>query len=213
MITESQRLDILHAIRLRGLVEVAELARLVGLPQQIITAQIQLEAGRGLLIRHSGRLSGWALSPAGRAEGETLLGVELDRDGDRATVEMSYREFIGMNSEVLSICSDWQIRMVDGATMVNDHNDVDHDTAVLARLVDFHERAVDMLERLVSGSARFDGYPRRLSLARGRIIEGETEWLTRSTIDSYHTIWFELHENLLATLGRSRTEEYNQRSR
>jgi hypothetical protein len=26
-------------------------------------------------------------------------------------------------------------------------------------------------------------------------------------IDSYHTVWFELHEDLLATLGRQRSQE------
>ena len=32
---------------------------------------------------------------------------------------------------------------------------------------------------------------------------GDPDWFTRPTVDSYHTVWFELHENLLATLGSS----------
>ena len=36
---------------------------------------------------------------------------------------------------------------------------------------------------------------------------GEKDWFTKPTIDSYHTVWFELHENLLATLGIERGKE------
>ena len=35
----------------------------------------------------------------------------------------------------------------------------------------------------------------------------DAEWITSPTRDSIHTIWFELHEHLLATLGRDRTTE------
>ena len=58
---------------------------------------------------------------------------------------------------------------------------------------------------------RFSGYSPRLSAARRRVVAGEHEWLTRPTIDSYHTVWFELHEDLLATLGRTRTQERDDR--
>ena len=36
---------------------------------------------------------------------------------------------------------------------------------------------------------------------------GEVDWFTRPTIPSYHSVWFELHENLLATLGIDRAQE------
>jgi pyruvate,orthophosphate dikinase len=39
------------------------------------------------------------------------------------------------------------------------------------------------------------------------VADGSHEWIARPTIDSYHTVWFELHEHLLATLGRTRTDE------
>jgi hypothetical protein len=31
--------------------------------------------------------------------------------------------------------------------------------------------------------------------------------LTRPIIDSYHTVWFELHEELIQAAGRSREDE------
>jgi hypothetical protein len=55
--------------------------------------------------------------------------------------------------------------------------------------------------------ARFDGYGDRFAEALARVRAGEVEWFTRPLIDSYHTVWFELHENLLATLGIERVRE------
>ncbi|MCS5679761.1 MAG: hypothetical protein NZ603_07680, partial [Acidimicrobiales bacterium] len=63
--------------------------------------------------------------------------------------------------------------------------------------------------------ARFDGYGRRFSEALRRVVAGEIDWFTGVMmdvvwIDSYHTVWFELHENLLATLGIERAKEGEQ---
>ena len=34
--------------------------------------------------------------------------------------------------------------------------------------------------------------------------EGDHEWLTSPRIDSYHTVWMQLHEDLLLALGKNR---------
>ena len=36
---------------------------------------------------------------------------------------------------------------------------------------------------------------------------GEGDWFDKPLTDSYHTVWFELHEDLLATLGLERATE------
>jgi hypothetical protein len=54
---------------------------------------------------------------------------------------------------------------------------------------------------------RFARYGSRLTEARARAEAGEHAWLTGALIDSYHTVWFELHEDLLATLGIARERE------
>jgi pyruvate,orthophosphate dikinase len=40
-----------------------------------------------------------------------------------------------------------------------------------------------------------------------RVEAGERDWFTKPLIDSYHTVWFELHEDLLSTLGKERASE------
>ena len=36
--------------------------------------------------------------------------------------------------------------------------------------------------------------------------DGKVEWVSDARIESYHTVWFELHEDLLRLLGRQREE-------
>jgi hypothetical protein len=96
----------------------------------------------------------------------------------------------------------------------NDHTDAAHDTAVLAELEQLHVVVVDEVTRPVAGSlARFESYPRRFVHAIERVRSGDLDWFTRPLVDSYHTVWFELHDDLLATLGRDRSTERQERSR
>ena len=60
---------------------------------------------------------------------------------------------------------------------------------------------------LAASLSRFARYAPRLSNAVDRVRTGEVDWFTKPVLDSYHTVWFELHEDLLATLGIERGEE------
>ena len=47
-------------------------------------------------------------------------------------------------------------------------------------------------------------YSVKLQTALDNIHAGQTMWLARPLIDSYHTVWFELHEELILATGRTR---------
>jgi hypothetical protein len=49
--------------------------------------------------------------------------------------------------------------------------------------------------------ARFRGYDDRFTAALARVEQGELTWVARPRVDSCHTVWMELHEDLIATLG------------
>ena len=51
---------------------------------------------------------------------------------------------------------------------------------------------------------RLSAYSAKLSAALDKIKAGDTAWLTRPLIDSYHTVWFELHEELIGAVGLTR---------
>jgi hypothetical protein len=41
-----------------------------------------------------------------------------------------------------------------------------------------------------------------------RAEDGEASWINRPRADSCHTVWMELHEDLIATLGVQRGAEF-----
>ena len=200
-------LQVLHALRLRSVAPSADVARRLSVDPATVETLLADASTRGWVRHREGVLAGWALTATGRAEGERLLAQELEASGTRTTVERAYTSFLELNGELLAICTEWQVVSVDGVEVVNDHRDVERDAGVLARLGRLHAATRPVLELLDTALDRFGGYGQRLGAAHARITSGETEWLTRPTIDSYHTVWFELHEDLLATLGRRRTDE------
>ena len=90
--------------------------------------------------------------------------------------------------------------------MPNDHADADYDDKIVDRLGGQHERAEKVLGRFAALEARLGVYGQRLDDAYDKVLAGEHDWVSGARIDSYHTVWFELHEDLLRMLGREREE-------
>jgi hypothetical protein len=116
-----------------------------------------------------------------------------------------------VNHGFLELCTDWQLRAPAddpaGEKVINDHSDPDHDAAVVSRLVEVNEVVQPISAELATLLQRFDGYGRRFGDALERVMAGDHDWFTKPMIESYHTVWFELHENFLATLGIPRASE------
>jgi pyruvate,orthophosphate dikinase len=113
-----------------------------------------------------------------------------------------------VNDRFLAVCTRWQLREVGGEQTPNDHTDPVHDGAVLVDLVELHRVVVDeVADPATSALERFASYRTRFDHALGRLRAGDLDWFTRPMIDSYHTVWFELHDDLLATLGLDRAAE------
>jgi len=62
-------------------------------------------------------------------------------------------------------------------------------------------------DRFVGLAPRLAPYPERFGSALARVRAGEHTWLARPMIDSYHTVWFELHEDLIGLAGLTRAGE------
>jgi hypothetical protein len=61
-----------------------------------------------------------------------------------------------------------------------------------------------LAERLAAVGARLRPYAVRLASALEALDGGDTRFVASPRVDSLHQVWFELHEDLLATLGRVR---------
>jgi hypothetical protein len=198
---------VLHGLRLKGFAEPPSVAETVAVPEadtKVILDQLVVEE---LASYRDGRLSGFTLTPAGRAEHARLLSEELDACGVRDAIEAAYARFLALNTGLLEVCTAWQLRDVDGQSVINDHTDTAYDAGVVDQLAEVHGRVHPICDELGASLERLGLYGPRLATAVERVRAGEIDWFTKPMIPSYHTVWFELHEDLLATLGIERGTE------
>lgn len=119
----------------------------------------------------------------------------------------AYERFERINRKLLELFTDWQmIPAAGGERVANDHSDADYDAGIVDRLGDQHERAEKVLDSFAELEPRLSIYRERLDAAYDKVLAGDHDYVSAVRIDSYHTVWFELHEDLLRMLGREREE-------
>jgi hypothetical protein len=200
------RLLVLHGLRLKGQAGAAAVAESAGIATAEVESWLARLAADGLVV-HRDIPGGWSLTPAGRAEHDRLVGREIDSAGVRPAIERAYERFRALNGGVLDACSRWQVREIAGTAVVNDHRDREYDARVVADLAALHHRVEPLCEDLAGALDRYRPYRAQLSRAVEKVEAGERDWFTKPRLPSYHTVWFELHEDLLTTLGLDRTAE------
>jgi hypothetical protein len=199
----------LHAVRLRGTAAPGQVADRFTL-DQAATAELLLDfAAYGWVSRAEfAGAGGWSLTERGRVENERQLAVELAEAGARPAVVDVHARFLPLNARFQTACTNWQIRPLPSAEMAaNDHRDLRWDDRVLEELGSVGRRLVPLCAALSDRLARFEGYEKRYADALARVEAGQRSWVDGVGTDSCHTIWFELHEDLLATLGIERGTE------
>lgn len=198
---------ILHTLRIRGFVQSTEIANSTGLNNEEVESYLDSFREKNLVNYREGRIEGWMLTQEGREHIQQLVSSELDSSGHVGEVNADYQSFLLINQDFLSLCTDWQLRTVEGEQEINDHSDSTYDAGVITRLVGINDEIQPICESLTNSLNRFGSYSHRFSSALQRVQNNESEWFTKPMIDSYHTVWFELHENLLSTLGIERSKE------
>ncbi|WP_327242163.1 transcriptional regulator [Streptomyces sp. NBC_01320] len=196
----STDLLVLHTLRCIGFSGLSGVARVSGLPESDVESELIDLAVAGLVTYAAGDFGGWGLTEEGRAADAERIADELEEAGARARLTAAFDRFLVLNPELLDLCTAWQTRTVDGFMTMNDHSDPSYDGRVLDRFTEFHQRAEPLCAELSAALLRFQRYPVRLADALARARAGALEYVTDST-SSYHTVWFQLHEDLLATLG------------
>jgi pyruvate,orthophosphate dikinase len=146
---------------------------------------------------------GYCVTELGQERVDEIYSSE--REQAQALIEDVYEAFLPINDEIKQIVTDWQMRVVAGRMMLNDHQDTRHDDRVIARLHKSDAKIASPLASLTSALPRFDSYSRRLRRALDRVREGDHTMVAAPIKDSYHTVWFELHEDLILLSGRERT--------
>lgn len=194
------RLRLFQAVRLKGRAKPEDLAAAAQL-SDTETARILAElAAAGHVEEARERFK---LTPSGRAALHAELAAE--RVGvDAEALAVGYHEFDEYNTALKGLMTRWQLK--DGSTP-NDHTDAEYDAAVIADLARLDADFRPLLARFVDFAPRLGHYPPRFAAALERIGVGDHSWFARPLADSYHTVWFELYEDLIGLAGLTRTEE------
>jgi len=196
----SAEIRVLQALRLKGRARPEEVSAATGLDRAELAPIIERHTAAGHCAEARGRLN---LTDPGR---ELLAGLlAAERTGiDQQALTAAYRAFDEHNSSFKQLITDWQL--TDGGTP-NDHTDAGYDEKIVERLGELDAGFAPLLARLVAIAPRLEPYPPRFAGALAKVRSGEHAWIARPLIDSYHTVWFELHEDLIGLAGLNRADE------
>ena len=194
---------VFHATAIKRHAPAEAIAAIAGLPAEQVRAELAAAVATGRAVEARGA---YALTP--------LAGVALHARyprhfaGLRADAEFvsAYEAFERINIALKQLITDWQTLDVGGTRIANDHRDKEHDAAVIDRLGGLHEQAEPILVRLARKLPRLRYYADKLLAALEAAEDGDHEWVSDIRRDSYHTVWFELHEEVLRIMGREREE-------
>lgn len=192
--TPSEQFNVLHALRVRGLCNIDGLAETSGVPTATIQLVLKDASQREAAKERTGRVAGWMLTKTGREE-HSRLHAEHVAEELRASLSSAYNAFLAPNQ-----------RFKELTTAVQTDSAGDH-AAIVAALESVHVDVSKVVSLATKASARFSGYQPRFDRALGAYSDGDDTALARPMSGSYHDVWMELHEDLLVTLGRERTDE------
>ena len=148
----------------------------------------------------------WKITPIGEEIANSYRQLMLAETGQKEAITKQFEQFENsFNVRLKELVTDWQMKIVEGVPVLNDHSDSEYDSAILRQIFGLHENVVRTLEELANAIPMLKNYVGRLDFAIEKLREGELDYLTKSK-DSYHNIWFELHESILKLWGRERIE-------
>jgi hypothetical protein len=181
-------------------------ARRTGLAREVAEELLLDDEARGWVSRVAfADLAGWSLTEAGRLEGERRLADELERTGARPVVDEAHDTFARLNERFLATLTRWQLRPQPWDRLAaNDHDDPVWDGQVLDELASYRRRLGPLCAALTGALDRFAGYDDRFATALAKAEGGQVGWVDGLRVDSCHTVWIQLHEDFLATLGLDR---------
>jgi pyruvate, orthophosphate dikinase len=146
------------------------------------------------------------LSAAGKLEASAVFAADREAVGEQRSVGI-LDSFHTFDARVKDLVTAWQVRDVAGEQVLNDHSDEAYDARVIDDLVALHRDLVAWLSPLGAGMRPYAVYRSRLDRAIERVRAGDGEFVASPRVDSYHSVWFELHEDLIRLAGRRRADE------
>ncbi len=196
-------LEIAMALRLKGMAAVDAIADVSGASAAEVTSAVQEMVDAGYAVDSP---RGFRLTPEGKAWTDELLGAER-QNVDTDAMNGIYERFCDHNDVFKQLITDWQIKDVGGEQVPNDHTDEAYDQAIFDRLADLDAAVAPVFADAAAQAPRLSRYLDRFAAALAAVQAGDTSMVAHPLKDSYHTVWFEMHEELILVSGRNRADE------
>lgn len=194
---------ILRALLVKGFATPEHLAAVVLCAPHLVPPVLSSLVSDGL-AREAGEMI--QLTEQGSSLAASLMARDREAWGEE-NAQRALEGFLPLDQRVKETVTAWQMREVDDEPVMNDHTDAEYDRAVLDAFASVHRDVSAWLEPLTHGLERLQTYLARLERAATRVSEGDHAYIASPRLDSYHTVWFELHEDLILLSGRTRQEE------
>lgn len=194
---------VLHWLAVRKQATAGDMSDLLGTDLEAAERLLKNVVAGGRAVEVDGR---YLVSPLGGVALETAYSRYFGQIRENPAFLSSCEAFERINLQLKALITEWQTIEVAGRRVANDHSNKEYDARVIDRLGAFHETAVSVLQGLERSVPRLGLYARLLLRALEKAEDGEIQWISDARIQSYHTVWFELHEDLLRIAGRTRVE-------
>lgn len=176
---------VLHVLAMEGIADTDTVVAETGLEESVVAETLaDLEANG--LIEEDGF---WYATDAGERRLDDLCRSRFD-PAERDQLREVLDRFEELDDRLKELASDWQ-----------DSREV----ALVADLGALHADVESLFADLDDGVAdAYRPYLEDLAAARTALADGEAAYFTSTGVDSYHEVWFDLHDDLLRTLGAGR---------
>lgn len=202
-VEEATEDSVSRVLALKGMGDSAAIAAVLGAPQAEVEEVVESLVAKEAIIA----------MPRDRYRPAPDTAEKIDAwyrdmaDAIKDQIEPQMEAFHEVNDTFKGIVTDWQMREVDGAQVINDHTDAEYDAGVTRRIAtDVQTVITSILAEVSKAHDRLMRYQTRFEQALAKIDEGDKDMVAHPMKDSYHTVWFELHEELIRLSGRVRTE-------
>jgi pyruvate,orthophosphate dikinase len=199
---EAERLQVLQLLRFKRRADLATVAEATGLPQDTAGPVLEGLVADGLVADKNGT---YTTTPEGAtARDEAIAQERAARTAGE--LEARYARFAEHNDRLKQVVVDWQLRDLAGEQVPNDHSDAEYDAGVKRALAEHDAQFRPLLNEMIALLPRLDMYARRFDAALAAVAS-DPRYIASPLLDSYHTVWFELHEELIGAQGVDRIAE------
>ena len=195
--------DLFVALTLRPFASRAQVADILGVAEPQLEEPIAAAVAAGAVADLGGTYG--LTRDAGEAVGVLYADRYAEaRAGEAAAAALD--DFERVNTALLAALTDWQTIELAGERVPTDHSDPAYDEEILTRLDQILTRVARALAPIAAEDALVERFLARLAVALEQAEAGERRFVSDVEVESFHNVWFQLHEHLLRMLGRERSE-------